>query len=81
MVCFGYIIVNILHKSDNNDDDDDDDDDDDNNNNNNNNNNTYIFGHCMRPYSSKYNPGSSAETFLGLFYMNAKLVIFLCQIW
>ena len=33
MVCFRYIIVNTLHKSDNRDDDDDDD-------NNNNNNNT-----------------------------------------
>jgi len=35
MVCFGYLIVNTLHKCDNKDDDDDDDDDDDNNNNNN----------------------------------------------
>jgi hypothetical protein len=41
MVCFRYIIVNILHEDYNKyDDDDDDDDDDDNNNNNNNNNNT-----------------------------------------
>jgi len=65
-----------LHKSDNDvvvvDDDDYD---------NNNNNNKYIFGHCMRPYSSKYNLSSRAETFLGLFYPNAKLAIFLCQIW
>ena len=43
MVCFRYIIVNTLHKSDNKDDDDDvaapaaAADDDDNNNNNNNN--------------------------------------------
>jgi hypothetical protein len=44
MVCFRYIIVNIVHKGDNKDEDDndndgdydDDDDDDDNNNNNNN---------------------------------------------
>ena len=35
MVCFRYIIVNILHKGDG----DDDDNDNDNNNNNNNNNN------------------------------------------
>jgi len=33
MVCFGYVIVNTLHKSDNNDDDDDDDDNNNNNNN------------------------------------------------
>ena len=66
MICFWYVIVNILHKSDND------------NNNNNNNNNTYVFGHYMRPYSSKHNPGSPSETFLGLFYLNAKLVIFLC---
>ena len=32
MVCFRYIIVNILHEGGNKDDDDDDDDDDDNNN-------------------------------------------------
>ena len=71
MDCSGYILVNvnILHKSD------------DYNKNKNNNNNTYIFGHCMRPYSSKYNPGSRVETLLGLFYLIAKLVIFLCQIW
>jgi hypothetical protein len=37
---FGYIIVNILYKSDDDDDDDVDDDDDDNNDNNNNNNNS-----------------------------------------
>ena len=29
MVCFKYIIVNILHKGDNKDDDDDNDNDDD----------------------------------------------------
>jgi hypothetical protein len=29
----------------------------------------------MRPYSSKYKPGSRAETLLGLFYLNVKLVI------
>jgi len=29
VVCFKYIIVNILHKGDNKDDDDDNDDDDD----------------------------------------------------
>ena len=66
MVCFVYIIVNILHKSDND---------------NNNNNNKYIFGHCMRPNNSKYNPSSFAETFLGLFYLSAKLLIFLWQMW
>jgi len=66
MVCFGYIIVNILHKSDND--------------NNKNNNNTYVFGHYMRPYISKHNPGSRAETFLGLFDLNANLSIFVCQI-
>jgi hypothetical protein len=38
MVCFRYIIVNILHKVDNKDDDDNDNDNDNNNNNNNNNN-------------------------------------------
>jgi hypothetical protein len=32
MVCFRYIIVNTLCKSDNKDDDDDDDDDSNNNN-------------------------------------------------
>ena len=40
MVCFRYIIVNTLHKSDNKDDDDDDDD---NNNNNNNNNSNWLM--------------------------------------
>jgi len=39
MVCFRYIIVNILHKGDGGGGGGDDDDDDDDNNNNNNNNN------------------------------------------
>jgi hypothetical protein len=39
MVCFKYIIVDTVHKSDNVDDSNDDDDDDDDNSNNNNNNN------------------------------------------
>ena len=62
MVCFRYIIVNILHKGDGggggDDDDDDNDnnnDDDDNNNDNNNNNNKHAvkqhvlaeIGHCQ----------------------------------
>ena len=34
MVCFRYVIVNTVYRSDNKDDDDDDDDDDNNNNNN-----------------------------------------------
>jgi hypothetical protein len=50
MVCFGYIIVNTLHKGYNMDDDDDNDDDgdDNNNNNNNNNNNLQCYGHVQR---------------------------------
>ena len=50
MVCFRYIIVNILHKCDNRDYDDDyyyDDDDDDDDDDNNNNNNTRQQGECI----------------------------------
>jgi hypothetical protein len=51
--CFGYVIVNTLHKSDNKNDDDDDDGDgdddvvDDDNNKNNNNNNKFRSGLCQ----------------------------------
>jgi len=47
MVCFGYIIVNILHKGNNKDNNCN------NNNNNNNNNNTLACRYCGTQ-SSKY---------------------------
>jgi hypothetical protein len=49
MVCFRYIIVNILHKGEDKDGYDDDDDDGNNNNNNNNNNNTLLHIKSLFP--------------------------------